>query len=63
MLKTDLHIHTNVSDGTWDVYELKEKLIKNNIKIFSITDHDDIGNIENMARIIKPEDDLVYIKA
>lgn len=62
MLKTDLHMHTNVSDGTWDVYELKEELFKNNIKIFSITDHDDIGNVENMAKIIDPKDNLIYIK-
>ncbi len=62
MLKTDLHMHTNVSDGTWDVYELKEKLKENDIKIFSITDHDDIGNIENMSNILTPEDNLIFIK-
>ncbi len=62
MLKTDLHMHTNVSDGTWNVYELKDKLKENNIKIFSITDHDDIENSEAMASIIKPSDDLIYIK-
>lgn len=62
MLKTDLHIHTNVSDGTWNVFELKEKLKKNNIKIFSITDHDDIDSIKAMSDILKPSDDLKFLR-
>lgn len=40
----DLHIHTNASDGTWDRHELIEKLLENNIDLFSITDHDTIEN-------------------
>ncbi len=40
----DLHIHTNASDGTWDRRELIEKLLQNNIGLFSITDHDTIEN-------------------
>ena len=40
----DLHIHTNASDGTWDRHELIEKLLQNNIGLFSITDHDTIEN-------------------
>ncbi len=40
----DLHIHTNASDGTWDRHELVEKLLKSNIGLFSITDHDTIEN-------------------
>ena len=40
----DLHIHTTASDGTWTVQELLEFIIKRNIKIFSITDHDTIKN-------------------
>ena len=40
----DLHIHTKASDGTWDRHELIEKLLENNIGIFSITDHDTIEN-------------------
>lgn len=55
-----MHIHTCASDGTWDVYELKEELLKNNIKIFSITDHDSIDNIKNMNEIINLKDDLLF---
>lgn len=40
----DLHIHTNASDGTWNKYELVDKLLENNIGLFSITDHDTIEN-------------------
>lgn len=61
MKKTDMHMHTNASDGTWDVEELKEELIKNKIKIFSITDHDCVENIKNMQEIIKANDDLVFV--
>lgn len=61
MNKTDMHLHTCASDGTWDVYELKEELIKNKINIFSITDHDCIDNVKKMDEIISPKDNLVYL--
>lgn len=34
--KVDMHIHTNESDGTWDIDELLKHLINRNIKVFSI---------------------------
>jgi predicted metal-dependent phosphoesterase TrpH len=40
----DLHIHTNASDGTWDIKETIAMIIEKNIKYFSITDHDTIKN-------------------
>lgn len=51
--KVDLHIHTNKSnlvkqndyDGVFDLAVLKQKLIENEVKIFSLTDHN-IINIE-----------------
>lgn len=61
MKKVDLHMHTCASDGTWDVSELKEELLKSKINIFSITDHDCIVNIKNMQEIIFPKDNLVFI--
>ncbi|MGD9568578.1 MAG: PHP domain-containing protein [Sedimentibacter sp.] len=61
MKKIDMHMHTCASDGTWDVSELKEELIKNKINIFSITDHDCIDNIKNMQEIINPKDNLIFI--
>ncbi len=44
----DLHIHTNASDGTWDRHELIERLLENNIILFSIADHDTIMNSKGM---------------
>lgn len=61
MIKVDLHMHTCASDGTWDVYELKDQLIKNKINVFSITDHDCIDNSEKMDELITPNDNLTYI--
>lgn len=61
MKKIDMHMHTCASDGTWDVTELKNELIKNKINIFSITDHDSIDNIKNMQDILKQSDNLIFI--
>ncbi|MDW5299826.1 MAG: PHP domain-containing protein [Sedimentibacter sp.] len=61
MKKVDMHMHTCASDGTWDVWELKEQLIKNNINIFSITDHDSVDNVKKMQEIIVPSDNLIFI--
>lgn len=61
MIKVDLHMHTCASDGTWDIYELKEQLIKNKINIFSITDHDCIDNVTRMDDIITEKDNLIYL--
>ena len=40
MAKVDLHIHSNYSDGSDSVQELINKLLRNNIEIFALTDHD-----------------------
>ncbi len=61
MKKVDMHMHTVVSDGTWDVTELKDKLIESKIDIFSVTDHDSVDNIRNMQDILKHEDNLTFI--
>ena len=38
----DLHLHTNLSDGTDTPLELIEKIELSNCKLFSVTDHDDL---------------------
>lgn len=60
MLKTDLHIHTWASDGTWSPEILIEKLNEKKIKIFSITDHDTIKSSEEMVDIV-PESEMIFI--
>lgn len=57
--QADMHIHTTASDGTWTVEELLELIMENNIKLFSITDHD---NIESSIKMLdNVPDDIVYI--
>jgi len=41
----DLHTHTNFSDGSLSPEELIDKAIISNVKVLSITDHDEIGAI------------------
>ena len=36
----DLHVHSNVSDGTLTPSELVDEAIKNNLSAFALTDHD-----------------------
>lgn len=50
--QVDMHIHTTASDGTWDIEELLELIIKSNIKLFSITDHDTIESSVRMLHSI-----------
>ncbi|HOK49961.1 MAG TPA: PHP domain-containing protein [Sedimentibacter sp.] len=61
MKKVDMHIHTVASDGTWDVEELKNELLKNKIQIFSVTDHDSVDNIKNMQEVLDHKDNLIFI--
>lgn len=54
--KVDLHMHTSASDGTWTAEEVIEEIIKNNIKIFSVTDHNTIENVELIMELAKQAD-------
>lgn len=49
--KADLHLHTVYSDGKYTVPELLNLLRQNNIKLFSITDHDTIDGLNELAKI------------
>lgn len=44
-------MHTNASDGTLSPEELVREIIKNNISLISITDHDEIENVEEMKAL------------
>ena len=52
MGKIDLHIHSLYSDGDHDVDEVYKLIKDNGIKIFSITDHDEIRGAKKMAEIV-----------
>lgn len=69
--KVDLHIHTDKSDvvkpndydGVFDLSILKQKLIENEVKVFSLTDHN-ILNIEaykNYYDSFKDGDPILFI--
>lgn len=55
----DMHLHTNNSDGEFTTGEVVEQLKKYGIKYFSITDHDDIKSIDDIADI--DIGDMTYI--
>ncbi len=48
-LKTDLHTHTNYSDGYYSPAELLQKALDKGIGMISITDHDSVSGV-NEAR-------------
>jgi len=49
----DLHIHTKFSDGTDSIELLLEKIIKKQIKTFSITDHDTVDGCSYLLKNLK----------
>lgn len=61
LVRTDLHMHTIASDGTLSPKELLEEIKEKGIGMFSITDHDSIGSLEEMELLVKNED-VKFIK-
>ncbi|ABW17683.1 PHP domain-containing protein [Alkaliphilus oremlandii] len=57
--QVDMHIHTTASDGTWTMEKLLEFILKSNIKLFSITDHDTIENSIKMFHRVP--DNINYV--
>lgn len=51
--RVDLHIHSNASDGTHSPKELVQEAAENNIELMSLTDHDEIENIEEVKTLAK----------
>ena len=45
--RIDLHIHTNLSDGTFTPKEVIDEAVKNGVTTLSITDHDTIEAYTN----------------
>ncbi len=52
MLKADLHIHSNYSDGSDSLEQLVQNVIANGINIFSLTDHDLIDGCKDIKHLI-----------
>lgn len=49
--RVDLHIHTTASDGAWTPEILLEELLKRDIRLFSVTDHDSIDNTKETKEL------------
>ena len=60
--KVDLHLHTYASDGEWSPAQVIENIDKHNVKVFAVTDHDEVGCIARLEPLVKDREDLTYIK-
>ncbi|MCL2844937.1 MAG: PHP domain-containing protein [Chitinivibrionia bacterium] len=49
-MKVDLHIHSNISDGRLSPTEVVEFAHQNNLDIIALSDHDDVGGIDEAAQ-------------
>ena len=49
----DLHMHTTASDGTLTPEALMVEILRNRLSMFSVTDHDSLENIDEMAVLAK----------
>ena len=53
MAKVDLHLHSDFSDGSDSVEVLIKKIIKANIKIFALTDHDTVEGVKQIIKFLE----------
>lgn len=54
MINADLHVHSKYSnDGEYEIQDIIDKCVKNNIDILSITDHNGIKGIDEAIPICK----------
>lgn len=60
--KVDLHIHSYASDGQWSAEDLVANVDDNDIKLFAVCDHDEIGCVPEVAALVADREDLTYIK-
>ncbi len=63
VLETDMHIHTNASDGEYSPINIYKMIQKTNINVFSITDHDTVSGAKQLQKYIKYNDNsnIIYI--
>lgn len=62
MPNIDLHIHSCASDGEWTPEAIIRQIDDHAIKVFAVTDHDEIGSVKRLAELTKDRSDLQYIK-
>ena len=54
--RIDLHLHTNISDGTDTPEELLENVRKAGLEVFSVTDHDSFKGAVSISAMLREED-------
>lgn len=52
MIKADLHIHSNCSDGSDSVLELVKNIQKAGLNIFALTDHDTVEGCSEISKLV-----------
>jgi len=53
--KADLHVHTNLSDGTASPRKVIEESIKRGLRVIAVTDHDSLEGAKRTADILAKE--------
>ena len=59
MIRADLHIHSNFSDGSDNINELYENIKTSGLKVFALTDHDTVAGCGEMSRLV--DNDIKFI--
>ncbi len=49
-INADLHCHSTVSDGTLTPEELAQRAAENGVRVWSLTDHDEVGGLARAAQ-------------
>jgi predicted metal-dependent phosphoesterase TrpH len=52
-MRADLHIHSTASDGRWPPERLVAEITAHAIGLFAVTDHDTIGNVEQVEALAR----------
>lgn len=60
LLNADLHCHSNVSDGTLSPEAVAERAADNGVKLWSLTDHDEVGG-QHRARAAASRLGMAYL--
>ena len=50
-MRSDLHIHTTASDGTWTPERLVAEVKQKDIRLFAVTDHDTVANVDVTGKL------------
>ncbi|QRN41377.1 MAG: PHP domain-containing protein [Neisseriaceae bacterium] len=59
-MQIDLHFHSNFSDGIYTPKELIERANENHAELLALTDHDNIGGLEE-ARIVSDKLGIAFV--